>query len=131
MAKITMTGGQLYILTPFFLGLENKDLKFSIRRRLIRLNEKMKIEYDAVREEILKIMKEYCDKDSDGNPIVTDDRYTFTQGQLNDVNTKMFEVESSIIELEYEEFTLDEKYFDDFKCDRSLIELIENYFLEK
>lgn len=130
MAEINFTAGQIFVLSPYFSALEGTPLKFSLKRKLIRFNERLSAEYKLIREELDKVVKEYCKKDEEGNPIIENDKYIFDDEKIEEVNKKMFEIENSVINFEYEDFKLPEEAFDNLSCTKEIVKIIEDNFLE-
>jgi hypothetical protein len=84
----------------------NYPTKFSLARQrdkfILELSKKM----DEFNSELQKIYKEFCDKDAEGNPVVSaDNKYSFTtEGAVDNVNNEYailieesFEIPHSVV----------------------------------
>lgn len=109
-----------------------EDLTFSQKRRLMRLNEELTKEFKFFSDELAKIADEHCEKDEEGNFIqVESGGQKIKEEDMEIVSTKLEDLYSTEVELHYQPFKLNEKYFDNLKCDAQTIKLIEENFLEE
>lgn len=132
MKYLKLNYNQLSQIIVYFKSLElNPDIKFSIKRKLVHLNESFAKEYQVMIDEMNKIIKQYCKKDEDEKYLFLEGNFQVENEQLDPFTKHIQEIYYTEFELQYEEFKMSEKFFEDLKCDGSTILLIEEYFLEK
>lgn len=131
MKTLTMKFSQLIQIVNYFKEMENNSkLNFSKRRKLIHLNEELDKEFGLFKQEMNKIMDEFCEKDEEGNFITMDNGSNkIIPEKINECNDVLLELYNTEFEINYEPMILDEELFDNLSCDASTIKLIENSFL--
>lgn len=133
MDTITFTYNQIFQIAGYFKSLEEApDLTFSQRRRLVHLNEQLMKEHTFLSQELRKIADEYCEKDEEGNFVISEDGsgQKIREGQIENCNTALTQIYSETIDLTVMPFKLPEEYFEQLRCDTSTLKLIEEHFLQ-
>ena len=118
-------------IIPFFSELaQNAPIKFSTKRKLMRFNEKLISEYQLFQEEIQKLAGLYCEKDENGEFILTENGgQKIKPDKIDEANKALEDIYTTEIDLEFEPFKLEESYFEDFIGSAATVRLIEDNFL--
>lgn len=118
-------------LIPFFSGLlENTPIKFGAKRKIMRFQEALVKEYQFFEKEIQSLAEQYCEKDEEGNFITVEGGgQKIHPDKISEANKSLEDIHTTEIEMTFEPFKLEEKYFEDFIGSAAAVRLIEENFL--
>jgi hypothetical protein len=129
---LKLTGSQVFQLGGYLKDFEQaRNLNFSTRRKLMNFNKVLQPEFELIREEASKITREFAEKDENGEPVIEENGFKFSEENKKVMMEKLGELEKEEISIEFEHFNLPEEVFDNFACSADMIEVIERTFLEK
>lgn len=133
METLKINYNQVSQIATYFRSIENaNDLTFSQRRRLMRLNDELEKEFNYFTHEIQKLADLHCEKDDNGEFVKTEGGGQKIKDDSIDIVSKALnEIYGTETEIHYQPFKLNEKYFENLKCDTQTIKLIEDAFLEE
>lgn len=130
--KLELRGAEVFQLGGYLKGMEeSREFSFSVRRRLMKFNKVLQPEFEMIQKEAQKITEEYVEKDENGSPKIENGAPVYIKDKQKEMLDKLSEIENEVITLEFEEFKLPEKVFDNFACSASVIEIVEKNFLEE
>lgn len=118
-------------LVTFFSGLlENTPIKFGTKRKIMRFQEALVKEYQLFEKEIQNLAEQYCEKDEEGNFITVEGGgQKIKPDKIEEANKALEDIHTTEIEITFEPFKLEEKYFEDFIGSTAAVRLIEENFL--